>query len=325
MNEKPIAFAYSGQGSQYFQMGADLLRKNAAFRAEIEAADAQIERSLGYSVLAIVHGAAKKHEPFDDIRYTGLSVFLVEYALTRWLEGLGIRPSLLFGYSIGEVCAHVVAGTLTFERAVQLIAIQAQALIRKCPRAFMAAVLGEPKRLEALRSPSLHVACRNSAEHWVVTGEHSALSVSKARAEQLGLIFSVLPVRYGFHSPLVDAIECEQRLLVATTPLSAPQIEVVSCSYGESRGIPDSDYFWDVVRQPIDLRQAAAFVAEHYGDVLYVDVGPSGTLATLLKPILRTLGGSETLPVLSPLSSDDAGISLLQRRLASGEGARRAQ
>lgn len=330
-NEKPIVFAYSGQGSQYYQMGAELLRENPAFRAQLEQADAAIERSLGYSLLAIVHGAAKKHEPFDDIRYTSLSVFLVEYALTRWLEGLGIRPSLLFGYSIGEVCAHVIAGSLSFESAVRLIARQAEALLRKCPRAFMAAVLGKPAQLEALRSPSLHVACRNSAEHWVVTGALGALAGAKARAESLGLIFSALPVRYGFHSALVDAIEHDQRLLAAATPLSAPALEVVSCAYGESRGTPNADYFWDVVRRPIDLRLAALFVASRHGDVLYVDVGPSGTLSTLLKPLLRSLGGSETVAVLSPMNSDITGISQLQRRLAGTtpqpiqDGARRVQ
>jgi trans-AT polyketide synthase/acyltransferase/oxidoreductase domain-containing protein len=214
---------------------------------------------------------------------------------------------------------------------VRLIARQAEALLRKCPLAFMAAVLGKAEQLEALRSSWVHVACRNSAEHWVVTGLHAELASTKAYAESLGLIFSPLPVRYGFHSPLVEAIEREQRLLAAATPISAPFMEVVSCSYGRSRGSPDADYFWDVVRLPIDLRLAAAYVSERHGDVLYVDVGPSGTLATLLKPLLRALGGSETLPVLSPMNSDVAGILYLQRRLASThpqasqDGARRAE
>lgn len=315
--QKPLVFAYSGQGSQYYQMGYELYQSDREFRAWMERGDAAIARTAGYSVLDVVYGSAPKHEPFDDIRFTGLAVFLLEHSLTRWLEGRGIRPNLLLGYSIGELCAHVVAGTMDFETAARLIARQAEALRTDCEPAFMAAVLGEPRHLRQLAAElrSVEVACRNSERHWVLSGPMEALPRLKARADALSLVFSVLPVRYGFHSSLVDAAEPQQRTLAAGAMLGSPRLAVVSCTYGAPVARPGPDYFWDVLRGPIDLAAAAGFVSRYYGSVLYLDLGPSGTLATLLKPHLTSCEGAQALALLTPMASDTSRVAATMERL----------
>lgn len=317
LGDKKLVFAYSGQGSQYYQMGRELYDADASFRAWMERGDAVIARVAGRSVLEVVYGSAPRHESFDDIRYTGLALFLIQHSLTRWLELAGVRPDVLLGYSLGELCAHVVAGSLGFEDAARLIAEQARALTRACAPAFMAALLGEPERLEALvrELPALHVACRNAREHWVVTAPPARLAEAKTRARALGVVLSVLPVRYGFHSSLVDALEPYQRALVPPA-LSAGRLEIVSAAYAACAPPPSADYVWNVMRRPIDLAATAAFVARRHGDVLYLDVGPSGTLSTLLKAHLPRDGGSEAHALLTPFSSQPSGLGRLRERLA---------
>ena len=89
------------------------------------------------------------------------------------------------------------------------------------------------------------------------------------RARRVGL--QRLPIRHAFHCPAVDPIEQEL------------QASVAACRFGEPRvPIIERKPVWDAVRQPVNF-QATVTALEARGPWRYVDVGPSGTLATFVK------------------------------------------
>ena len=54
--ERPVAFLFSGQGSQYPGMGAELYRSEPAYRDEIDRCAALLEPHLGLDLRDILYG-----------------------------------------------------------------------------------------------------------------------------------------------------------------------------------------------------------------------------------------------------------------------------
>jgi malonyl CoA-acyl carrier protein transacylase len=66
--------------------------------------------------------------------------------------------------------------------------------------------------------------------------------------------------------------------------------------------LPD-DFFWRVVRHPIRFRETVAEL-ERRGSHRYIDVGPSGTLATFVKYGLPQASSSTVHAILTPYGQD---------------------
>ncbi|MGO4779982.1 hypothetical protein AB4084_31365, partial [Lysobacter sp. 2RAB21] len=66
--------------------------------------------------------------------------------------------------------------------------------------------------------------------------------------------------------------------------------------------LPD-DFFWRAVRRPIRLRDTIAQL-ESQGPHRYIDVGPSGTMATFAKYALPAGSASTVHPALTPYGQD---------------------
>ena len=53
-------------------------------------------------------------------------MFVIEYALAQLLLSWGIRPQAMLGYSLGEYVAACLAGVLSLEDALTLVASRAR-------------------------------------------------------------------------------------------------------------------------------------------------------------------------------------------------------
>lgn len=94
---------YSGQGSQYYQMGKDLFDTEPIFRNEMQRLDALVRERLGVSVVDIIYDNNKRiSDLFDRTLYTSPAIFMVEYAMTQTLVQKGVKPDYLLGTSLGE-------------------------------------------------------------------------------------------------------------------------------------------------------------------------------------------------------------------------------
>jgi [acyl-carrier-protein] S-malonyltransferase len=81
----------------------------------------------------------------DDLKQTRVTqpaVFLHSIIAYRSIENA--KPDMVAGHSLGEFSALVVNGTLSFEDALSLVSVRAQAMQKACELnpSTMAAVLG---------------------------------------------------------------------------------------------------------------------------------------------------------------------------------------
>src|SRR5688500_6161604 len=117
---KRIIVMFSGQGSQYYQMGKELYEKNRQFRYSMDLCDEMVSPLIRASLTDVLYRGKGKGESFDNILYTNPALLCVEYSLFSVLSGMGIQPDYIMGYSLGELTASVVSGAISLEDGIQL-------------------------------------------------------------------------------------------------------------------------------------------------------------------------------------------------------------
>lgn len=284
-SSKPrVVFMYSGQGAQYYGMGSELYQRNSAFRNQMDQCDALYRQHTGNSLLQPLYDESRRRQPLSDVILSHAALFSIGVSLTHVLKAEGVEPDALLGYSLGECVSAVIAGVLTLDDAMKLVVSQAQLLRDKTQGGGMMSVLSSVDHFHA--NPELYqgteLASINFQNNFVVSGSLANLSAVKVRLTQQDIISMMLPVEQAFHSAGVDAIEHDFRALVDTLPKRQPTLTVYSSMLGAPVERWDSQYFWKVVREPVDFLGVMQVLAEQR-DTFYVDLSPSGTLSTFLK------------------------------------------
>jgi len=116
-------------------------------------------------------------------------------------------------------------------------------------------------------------------------------------------VFQKLPVNYGFHTEIIDPIEGDFKRLVGRMNLAPAGIPIVSSLKSEEVHEFNADHCWNVVRHPVDFENTIIRMLEQ-GEFVFIDVGPSGTLATFVRYLLPPGSGSVTLQTMNQFGRD---------------------
>ena len=131
----------------------------------------------------------------------------------------------------------------------------------------------------------------------------------------------MLPVRYGFHTHLIDPIEEDCKQLIRKVKRLPNRIPVISSIKAEPIQEWSEDYLWEVIRYPVNFEQTVNRLLKR-GEYIFIDLGPSGSLATFVKYILASNSGSTSLSLqaINPFGNDLNSIEKLKAGLFSYAG-----
>lgn len=305
MQRLKTIFMFSGQGSQYYQMGQPLYEHNAVFRHWMDRLDACCRDQSGASALGLIYDRRRtRADTFERTPLSGAAIFMVEYALAMALKAEGLHPDLTLGASLGTYAAAAVAGSITPEAAITAIAQQSAVVERHSPRGGMLAIVAEASVFEwpELRTRA-ELAALNFSGHFVIAALEHPLTQIEAFLDQKAVTHQRLPVSQAFHSQWIDAAQAPLTRCFESVRLAPLQIPLVCCAQARTFHTIPEGFFWNAIRQPIAFQRTIAGLA-HEGPFRYVDVGPSGTLAGFLRYLLPTDMPNQITRVLTPFGGE---------------------
>ena len=121
--DPPIVFLFGGQGTQYVNMGLNLYRGEPLFRAVVDDCCEILKPQLGLDLRETLYPKIGDEEAaknsLENTLFTQPAIFVIEYALARFWQRLGIEPAIMVGHSVGEFVAATLAGVWDLEDVLE--------------------------------------------------------------------------------------------------------------------------------------------------------------------------------------------------------------
>ncbi|GBP93128.1 Fatty acid synthase [Eumeta japonica] len=195
---RPVWFVYSGMGSQWAGMGAQLMRIPIFARA-IKKCHKVLEPK-GINLMNILVEPDKAI--YDNILNSFVGIAAVQIGLTDVLRELNVVPDNIIGHSVGEMGCAYADGCFTAEEMILsaysrgLISVQTPFI-----KGAMAAVGLGYKDIVGLCPPEIEVACHNGPESSTISGPADVMRAFVQELTAKGIFAKEVPCsNIAYHS-----------------------------------------------------------------------------------------------------------------------------
>lgn len=273
-----LALLCPGQGAQHAAM-FDRVRGLAAAQPVLDATSELLSRD--------VFSVAATDDRFDNAQAQPL---LSAASLAHWqgLRELLPTPSVIAGYSIGELAAHAIAGSFDATTCLALSAQRARLMDAASPDdAGLQAVLGLD-RTAAQRLCDAHgafIAIANGHDHFIVGGARPSLYALAADAQACGAEIRPLPVHVPAHTPLLAGAVAPFATALEAAQVQAPRLSLLAGV--DARPVRERAAVVHTLSaqlaQTIEWAQVMRQAFER-GARVFLQLGPGNALARMVAP-----------------------------------------
>ncbi len=281
-------FLFSGQGSQYPGMGAELAERFSASKQILECGS----DIMGFDLMKKINEATA--EELAQTRLSQPAIFTASLlALTAARES-GIENCAVAGHSLGEYAAMYASGMLSLEDAYKAIKLRSEAMAKaaEATGGAMAAILrSDNDTIEKVLSEVngfCAIANYNSPEQTVIAGETAAIDEAIEKLSALKARCVKLAVSAAFHTKLMSGAADEFKAAVSGIEFREPNCDFYSNLFGKQLTyFTDMPYYLAAhICSPVKFVDEMNAMNEA-GIEAYVELGPNKVLTGLVKKTFK--------------------------------------
>lgn len=286
-SQNKLAFLFTGQGSQYPQMGKDLYLSQPEFKSSFDECAKLFQKSLNIDIIDLVFGASSHAASLQETIHTQPVLFAIEYAMAKtWLQ-FGVKPNIVLGHSIGEIVAACIAGVFELKDAVKLVSARAKYIHDLPVKGGMLSVSLEEDAVKNLIQPykNLSIAAINALSSVVVSGDLNEINALEIHCNNEKIRNKKLQVSQAFHSSLLKDMIRPFRKELESINFYAPKIKFVSNITGKlvsQDEITNPDYWCKHILSPVRFYDSLKEIEKQNCNFL-LEIGGQGILTELSK------------------------------------------
>lgn len=303
-----VAFAFTGQGAQWFGMGKGL-QVYPVFAASMKRS-ADLLKALGCTW--DIFEELNRPDEESNLRlaeYSQPICTTLQVALVDLLKHWGVNPSACVGHSSGEIAAAYCARHISSEIAITVAWLRGQVsgtVARKSSKGGMMAVNADGSSMEtkmaALTRGKAIIACWNSPKSCTVSGDVAAIDELHQQLKSEQIPCTKLPVDCAYHSHHMEAVRKAYETALADLPTSdgtetIPMFSSVTGKLVEPGKLTPSYWidnlvspvkFTDAVQSLLHFSEGKQQAHDHKAFAsVFLEVGPHSALRNYLMDIFR--------------------------------------
>ena len=300
-----VVALFSGQGSQYMNMGKELFLNFPSMTGPYSALDKLFtEKSTSSSkplsdlVFPIaVFNDEEQEAQLAQLQRTEIAqpaIGGISAGLFRIMRDAGLQTDFSAGHSFGELTALWAAGVIAEEDYYKLAYARGQAMAAPDDPNFdagsMLAVMGKVEKLEAdvAEFPDVVMANLNSKKQVVLAGPTDAILKAHDALKEKKYTVVKLPVSAAFHTPLVGHAQKPFAKAIREVKFNKPQIPVYSNA--TSKAYPSAaktiqKQLESHILNSVRFREEIENIHQDGGRI-FIEFGPKNVLTKLVDNIL---------------------------------------
>jgi acyl transferase domain-containing protein/acyl carrier protein len=279
--ERPIAFMFSGQGTQYVNMGLELYQTEPTFREQIDICAEILKPHLKLDLRQLWYPNHTEAKKLEQTAIAQPTLFVIEYALAKLWMSYGIKPQAMIGHSIGEYVAACLAEVFSLEDALALVATRGK-MMQQLPHGAMLAVALSPAEAQPLLDKGLDMAAVNEPARCVVSGSIDTINALEKKLKNKEIESRRLHTSHAFHSEMMTPILESFAQRVKQVRLQVPKIPYISNVSGTwitAEQATDPNYYAQHLRKTVRFADGVQQLLQEPNRIL-LEVGAGRTLTS---------------------------------------------
>ncbi|MBD2517909.1 acyltransferase domain-containing protein [Nostoc sp. FACHB-973] len=297
-----VVALFSGQGSQYLEMGRELVMNFPMMQRLHGYMDSLLlkDNLQPLSEIVFPHPVFEEAEKNAQIaalqrtEYAQPAIGVLSAGMYTILQQAGFRSDFVAGHSFGEITALWAAGVLSTEDYLFLVKARGQAMAAPedpdHDAGSMLAVKEDISKVEAVlrHFPQVAIANQNSPSQFVLAGPTAEIAKVRQALQDKGYTAVLLPVSAAFHTPLIAFAQKSFAIATKSVQFQNPKIPVYSNV--TSKQYPKEPQAIQKILET-HLSNSVLFKQEieniyAAGGTCFVEFGPRRILTNLVKEIL---------------------------------------